>query len=107
MLSVKFEATIIAAASFLAVSSSMACLSESDDTGHLGGSRWTRFGTACGLVLALLQVLVDALAVLLTLQQQMLSGVHSPLCQRLGGGQVTLSLCLTRGVQVVSTVVVL
>lgn len=40
----------IAAASFLAVSSSMVCLSaESDDTGHFGGSKWTRFGTARGV----------------------------------------------------------
>ncbi|KAG1718226.1 hypothetical protein EDD22DRAFT_943175, partial [Suillus occidentalis] len=40
----------IAAASFLAVSSSMVCLSmEPDDTGHFGGSKWTHFGTACGV----------------------------------------------------------
>ncbi|KIK38400.1 hypothetical protein CY34DRAFT_108689, partial [Suillus luteus UH-Slu-Lm8-n1] len=44
------KSSSIAAASFLAVSSSMVCLSaESDDTGHFGGSKWTRFGTARGV----------------------------------------------------------
>ncbi|KAG1835343.1 hypothetical protein DFJ58DRAFT_735624 [Suillus subalutaceus] len=69
----------------------MACLSESDDTGLLGGSTWTHFGTARGVGFGFAAgagepsdttPAVDALAVSLTLQQQMLSGVHSPLCDR-------------------------